>query len=209
MPSEVACRMSRIDHHYEVEPLNDTQRRGHSINLSLTPCPSCLAASVISPAIICHQICSQTHLHCIASNKAVQSPETLQRTQLQRNNDQQCRSLGRLLIPALPPANNRTTRTTPTPTGRDVNPAVLCATASFLAHLRLHLHLHLDLSLVRPFVPSSRSRSRYAPPWPWSPSSLTPLSLTCPHLQPQTDPYCRRSLPCCIVPARPARTNSP
>lgn len=34
MPSEVACRMSRIDHHYEVEPLNDTQPRGHSINLS-------------------------------------------------------------------------------------------------------------------------------------------------------------------------------
>lgn len=30
MPSEVACRMSRIDHHYEVEPLNDLPK-GHSI----------------------------------------------------------------------------------------------------------------------------------------------------------------------------------
>lgn len=112
MPSEVACRMSRIDHHYEVEPLNATQPRGHSINLSLPPCSSCLlsccSCGFLLPSPVT-KICSQTHLHCIASSKAVHSPETLQRTQLQRNNDHGCRSLGRLLIPALPPANNRTT----------------------------------------------------------------------------------------------------
>lgn len=96
-----------------------------------------------------------------------------------------------------------------------MNPAVLCATASFLAHLHLHLRLHLDLdldlSLVRPFVPSSRSRSRYAPPWPWSSSSLTTLSLTCPHLQPQTNQPLLPTipLPCCFVPSSTDQTKQP
>lgn len=59
MPSEVACRMSRIDHHYEVEPLNATQPRGHSINLSLPPCSSCCcpAAAVI---FSCHRLSSES-----------------------------------------------------------------------------------------------------------------------------------------------------
>lgn len=115
--------------------------------------------------------------------------------------------------PCPAPADNRTTPTpsplpaSHPPTGRDVNPAVLCATASFLAHLRLSCLV--TRPSFRPIfsIPLLQKCPSLAVVLFFLDDSKPHLIPSC--LQRQTNPYRQPSYPALSQLDRPPRQTAP